>query len=1179
MDADKIKYCKVFPGIGIARVGNSPDFFLGPECPGTRTEPLGGFKDRAGSVKRQAARFRLYAFDEHDQPLGELNLAVAKSAIEWNVALANSKAAWYEFRGTKAGMDTDSGAKLNCLRNRRVQDRSSLCIVPTRRQIGGSSENGSKYHFDDGEFLGIPVHLGELQTDELGRLIVLGGNGASGCTKDAKPISNYANNDYWYDDVSDGPVNAKVTLDGKEVPVTGAWIVVAPPDFAPFIENIVTLYDVAREATADPAPPTSILFSDAIFPIISRLMRYQWVNSMALRGHGPGKSGNFLDSDAVKQLRDSSPANAAFRKGLFSKLRNPRTRDKSEANYDFMPLLSGDEGDCVIGDPGTWLYLTESQYSSMERWANGDFVDDWRPQSETVETLEDLPIPEQPLALNRAALESCVGGAFFPGIEFTYIARDRKLYLEPFRLDANSLAPGDITKRMAIPWQADFFECQVHWWPAQRPDDVLNDEDLQQALTDFPYDESDKSIDISLLRRLRWDRGIGDRLRFHSPDDDTPAIPPSTLVRQARTGDNAMVEAWRNMGFIVPRTTPSGETLYVESGRSRYDGLPDREYFYMLLNIDSFPEFRPYAKKLAQQFLDEAWVRINQPASEGGVDDYLRFFKYSKEAFSQRLEQIYAIMLKVKTDAEKSDPQDPSNPSIPHTKEEVIERIRQLAPFNQLDGAWLRNISQAGPIDEINSLLFSVWMDEAGDGDQNQNHANLYTALMESVGIVLPKVSTLEYANNPDMLDSAYTTSVFELAISEFSRTFYPELLGMTLQLEWEVLNLWPGIMRLDSWGIDTHFYRMHVGIDNASNGHGAKARRAVELYLDKVANETGSEDEVQRQWQRIWTGYVAFETTGSLGEDFVGLLQRMRSRTPETDLLDLIERKKQYGQLNHGARKIGGQLINDLFEDPQELLNRLAGDRRFVIAGNPEQSNFFQRLTFDGPMYKVFTDQEIDLWREWVLWLPSKPVRTAAPFDPCARPYGSTDQPQPAPAPAPLPTPIPGPTSPTIADEMALIIQTLKPEQIGSGGHARNKLIGPDPTAPEATTEQSVTWWFNQPIGSFMSALRNPVNKWIVPGNPTESRFVTQLLSGDDSMADAFGELGPIPGRARKAIAIEWIEANCPLPQEVKHQLAESLLEVAVVSKTAFRLSAESKVTERARHPRGRILGIGSVH
>src|ERR1051325_4316727 len=60
-DLAAIERVVIHPAIGIARVGNSPDeWFLGPEVPGPHPIPRGGFKDSAGRIKRQAARFRLY---------------------------------------------------------------------------------------------------------------------------------------------------------------------------------------------------------------------------------------------------------------------------------------------------------------------------------------------------------------------------------------------------------------------------------------------------------------------------------------------------------------------------------------------------------------------------------------------------------------------------------------------------------------------------------------------------------------------------------------------------------------------------------------------------------------------------------------------------------------------------------------------------------------------------------------------------------------------------------------------------------------------------------------------------------------------------------------------------------------------------------------------------------------
>src|SRR5262245_49139754 len=82
---------KIHPAIGIARVGNSPDeFFIGPERVGEQPDPPGGFKDAQCRIKRQAARFRIYA--HHDDGTVQ-EITADEAEITWKVHLVNKKAA------------------------------------------------------------------------------------------------------------------------------------------------------------------------------------------------------------------------------------------------------------------------------------------------------------------------------------------------------------------------------------------------------------------------------------------------------------------------------------------------------------------------------------------------------------------------------------------------------------------------------------------------------------------------------------------------------------------------------------------------------------------------------------------------------------------------------------------------------------------------------------------------------------------------------------------------------------------------------------------------------------------------------------------------------------------------------------------------------------------------------
>jgi hypothetical protein len=651
-----ITSCRIFPGIGVARLGNSPEHFVGPEAPGRPFLPEGGYKDRHGRVKRQAARFRIYGYDAAGQVVGEIT--AAEGDITWTVHLANKKAGWHEF---KSRYYPDSP-----LRNPTVQpnlppdERTLLNIDPGPRSIRGANVSGPEYQFDTGRIGPLPVPgvptgllgvspassaavvvpLGEVRTDEAGRLLVLGGEGSSGSILDGNPITDYANNDYWYDDTADGPVTATVTLkDGGPVPVQGgAWVLCAPPHFATNLECLTTLYDLMEQAGGVPLPlPPS--FTRDVYPILARLMGYTWVNATVLLGHGPGRAGHFVTAERLAVLSDKSEKARLARHKVFQRIRNPALipdhripadkesvprRDKGEYPYDeavqadgmFMPAMAGDYGwdGPVEQDPTTWMALIPRQYTILQAWDAGKFVSDWPGAigPPVPPPFHEIPLAGQPAALTRAALERCIGGPFYPGIEITYIAGDPTLYAEPFRF-RDDLRAGDITRYMALPWQADYFECNTYWWPSARPDDVVPGEtylevaaqvqqipgyvltaakldELRQVLPkevvaqlmvlqDQPFSArrdyvgalirllgektfllyntpllvAGRTYDLGALlgearQRRQWARGVGG-------PDDIPA------------GDNRMVERWYRLGFVVPVVGPNGDVAYVELER------------------------------------------------------------------------------------------------------------------------------------------------------------------------------------------------------------------------------------------------------------------------------------------------------------------------------------------------------------------------------------------------------------------------------------------------------------------------------------------------------------------------------------------------------------------------------------------------------------------------------------
>lgn len=604
----KIVRCAIHPAIGVARVGNSPDeYFLCPEVPGPEPMPVGGFKDPVGRIKRQAARFRIYGLDADGNVVKELTSADAE--IIWRVHLANKKAAWYDFEVSldipeAAGLPNQLGATPDPplavgRRNANLQgaDRAKLVIDPGPRTISGRNinvdGNGSAYAFDSGRFFDRSVPLGELRTDERGRLLVFGGFGSSGPAVPGTGATTFANNEGWQDDISDGPVDATVRIGDHVMSAKGAWVVVGPPDYAPGIEAVVTMYDVVFDVAMQLEParaPRRPSFSRQIYPILERHVRHEWVNAGFFRDFGWGSPGNFLEPKTLRRLASRSEENRFVRDAVFRRFRNPGYVRQENG------LLPPYYGDAIAlpmpTGPRQWMALLPTQYESLRRWAAGDFDADWPAAGlRFPKNLEELPIAEQPAALDRAALDGCLGGPFHPGCELTWPMRVPLLYESPFRirrrqgpepdwgdeltsaiaLDARGplcgSGPGDLTRWMAVPWQTDTSSCLAGYepaldtylptfWPARVPNQILA---LQNYLTIIDPRSSRAQKQAAFADRAKWLR-------------DLPAQRSERLPFM-----NKFVEEWSRYGIVMRQSGPRTDSnfpaeFWVEVGYDRNPG-------------------------------------------------------------------------------------------------------------------------------------------------------------------------------------------------------------------------------------------------------------------------------------------------------------------------------------------------------------------------------------------------------------------------------------------------------------------------------------------------------------------------------------------------------------------------------------------------------------------------------
>ena len=585
---------RIHPAFGIARVGNSDEFYLGPETmaglpiepgidtgnpkvtgglpikPGTEATVISSddLRDRGGRMKRQAARFRIYAYPRQAlerYPTGKGTEIVAGTVINgrkvrdivWTVHLANKKAnsyflndnlgmAVYEpanrsvlsLRNAAEGADPDNAARIRKLvidaGPRAIRgvnqspvrfDKATLASYATADASIATIQAYPKSYPDDSfAQLYTPSGkidtLGELRTDEKGRLLVLSGPGrACGWLRpDGTPFpliggmiapGEYGdvNADGWFDDTGDGPVSAKIVFeDGAVEDVVPAWVVTTDPSYAPQTLNVISLWDDVFDTWVrhiDLLPELfDHRFSDAYRPIFKDHLEPIFRAPALQRWNTNLPSRAIAAHDAVGRIAATDDPARTIMTGL-AFVRDPNVANQSNIGAPFMPLSMGDAGKA-------FLTVTLTQYFFLQQWNKNHF--------ERKAAVRFGPGEY----LDRAVLVNCLGGRFAPGIEMTFVVRDPAIYLTewektgigPFRVRARALdystvqynqpfltvgyiplhagpdgiqpapiEPGDLTKFMAVPWHTDYNACGTHnsapnpdnsstlyWsWPSQRP--------------------------------------------------------------------------------------------------------------------------------------------------------------------------------------------------------------------------------------------------------------------------------------------------------------------------------------------------------------------------------------------------------------------------------------------------------------------------------------------------------------------------------------------------------------------------------------------------------------------------------------------------------------------------------------------------------------------------------------
>ncbi|MGY8887230.1 MAG: LodA/GoxA family CTQ-dependent oxidase [Flavobacteriales bacterium] len=492
---------RVHPTINFARFGTSDDYILSPEdsagMPQEGTDTTGGLpikkgtekttitskdlRDEDGNLKKQAARFRIYAYDHNGKASypegGGIEVTIGAKLpdgrvvrdLVWSSHLANKKAAAYnvvnnkgilayadnqvpQLRNPETHGDIDSDYRLN-----------RLMIDPGPRTISALSKESAKFDDctiptclnDKGEIEKLPAYpvrfpadsneelfepngpldtLGEILTDDKGRLLVLPstGNAVGQYDEYGVPIqmTGDLNNVGWFDSAADGPVSVTIQFaDGSSEEAFGAWVVCGDPAYAPQIRNVVSVWDdvydtFVRELDLQP-----------------ELFRQTGESENGDDGEGVYRL-DYLPNFAndIKPtfiactlqrwtanlpemaLRAHTAVNAISEnddpnRTIMAALNFLRNPNNEETNIG-APLMP-----LSLGAAGTsFMTVTKTQYFFLEQWSKKRFTKG----NETKLGPGEL--------LDMASLANCLGGRYVPGIEVSYTVRCKDMYIQDWKI-------------------------------------------------------------------------------------------------------------------------------------------------------------------------------------------------------------------------------------------------------------------------------------------------------------------------------------------------------------------------------------------------------------------------------------------------------------------------------------------------------------------------------------------------------------------------------------------------------------------------------------------------------------------------------------------------------------------------------------------------------------------------
>lgn len=305
----------------------------------------------------------------------------------------------------------------------------------------------------------------------------------------------------------------------------------------------------------------------------------------------------------------------------------------------------------------------------------------------------------------------------------------------------------------------------------------------------------------------------------------------------------------------------------------------------------------------------------------------------------------------------------------------ICSLLEHSAPMASSLGRWLQGLSYPGNFEEeIPLKALTLLADDIGAGQAEMSRTDGFRDLARMNGLPKAAGEPHDIIANRSLSDGAFRFPAILIALSRRSEKFEPEIAGLDYALRtvglhpiWRVLANYmasPGWERLD-------LSRSQTAVLPATYTPTSLSR----YILDRYSTNTDLRARVHEGI--IWV-------INALADDMAEVITVAKLvADPASSMARLIQDRAGEAAIYHQSIDVEGKPLSQWFheakDDPFPLLDALSRSH-LIRRGDPDRSILLSSLLRpNGPMFRIFEPEDIELIREWILSFNKLPHPTEA--------------------------------------------------------------------------------------------------------------------------------------------------------------------------------------------------------